>query len=136
VDPHVEGRVRNRIARARAKLATAERLLQSGDWDDALSRAYYAAFHAAQALLLTVGLSPRTHEGTLSLFGLHFVKSGRLEAAHARALREIKEDRENGDYAEVTFFEEQEARARVQGAVRLVHAAIELLEREHGIRDL
>jgi len=136
MDPHIEGRVRNRLARARAKLATAERLLASRDWDDAISRAYYAAYHAAQALLLTVGLSPRTHTGTLSLFGLHFVKSGRLDAEHARALREIKEDRENGDYAEVAFFNPEEARARVDAARRLIDAAAGLLASDHGVRDL
>jgi hypothetical protein len=124
------------MSRARAKLATAERLLATHDWDDALSRAYYAAYHAAQALLLTVGLSPRSHEGTLSLFGLHFVKAGRMDAAHARALRLIKEDRENGDYAEVVFFDEQEARSRVDGARRFVEAAVDVLARDHGMTGL
>jgi uncharacterized protein (UPF0332 family) len=136
LDPHVEGRVRNRMSRARAKLKTAERLLASGDWDDAISRAYYAAFHAAQALLVTVGLSPRSHDGTLSLFGLHFVKSGRLDPSHARALRQIKEDRENGDYAEVAFFEPEEARQRVEAARLLVDAAADLLSRDHGLAGL
>jgi uncharacterized protein (UPF0332 family) len=136
MDPHIEGRVRNRLARARAKLAAAERLLASSDWDDAISRAYYAAYHAAQALLLTVGLSPRTHTGTLSLFGLHFVKSGRLDAEHARSLREIKEDRENGDYAEVAFFKPEEARARVEAARRFVDAAAGLFASDHGVPGL
>lgn len=136
MDPHIEGRVRNRIARARAKLAAAERLLASGDHDDAISRAYYAAFHAALALLLTVGLSPRSHDGTLSLFGLHFVKAGLLDASHGRALRRIKEDRENGDYAEVTFFDAAEARTRLDEARRLLEAAVGLLAREHGLRDM
>ncbi len=136
MDPHIEGRVRNRIARSRAKLAAAERLLAAGDLDDALSRAYYAAYHAAQALLLTVGLSPRSHDGTLSLFGLHFVKSGRLPAVHARALREAREDRENGDYAEVVFFDADEARARVDCAGRFVAAAVDLLTRDHGLDGL
>lgn len=136
MDPHVEGRVRNRIARARAKLATAQRLLAAGDLDDAVSRAYYSAYHAAQALLLTVGLAPRSHAGTLSLFGLHFVKSGRLPAVHARALREAKEDRENGDYAEVVFFDASEVRERIDAAGRLVDAAIALLAADHGLADL
>ncbi|MEJ2696148.1 MAG: HEPN domain-containing protein [Candidatus Sulfobium sp.] len=48
---------------ARKKLAVAERLLESGDYDDAVSRAYYAAFHAAQALLLTEGERAETQKG-------------------------------------------------------------------------
>lgn len=136
MDPHIEGRVRNRIARARAKLATADRLLESGDLDDAISRAYYGAFHAANALLLTVGLTPTSHQATLSLFGLHFVKSGQMDPGHARALRAIKEDRENGDYAEVVFFDSAEAASRVEQARRFVEAAVELLGREHALTEL
>jgi uncharacterized protein (UPF0332 family) len=136
VDPHIEGRVRNRIDRARAKLRTAERLLADGELDDAISRAYYAAFHAAHALLLTVGLEPKTHEGTLSLFGLHFVRAGRIDMSHARALRAIKEDRENGDYAEIVFFDAQEARQRVDSAGSLLEACVRLLETDHGLTGL
>ena len=88
MDPHLEGRVRNRIDRARAKLATAQRLLASEDWDDAISRAYYAAYHAAHALLLVVGLEPKSPAGTVSLFGFHFIKTGQLDAKLGRALRE------------------------------------------------
>jgi uncharacterized protein (UPF0332 family) len=81
-------------------------------------------------------LAPRSHDGTLSLFGYHFVKAGRIDAAHARALRLIKEDRENGDYAEVVFFDEQEARARVESARRFVDAAADVLARDHGLGAL
>ena len=39
------------LEKARQKLGVARRLRDSGDHDDAVSRAYYAAFHAAKALL-------------------------------------------------------------------------------------
>lgn len=136
MDAHVEGRVRNRIERARSKLKAAEHLLSAGDLDDAVSRAYYGAFHAAQALLLTVGLQAKSHDATLSLFGLHFVKTGLVGAVHARALRAIKEDRENGDYAEVSFFEPQEVADRLASARAFVEAAVEFLARTHGLTGL
>jgi uncharacterized protein (UPF0332 family) len=136
MDPHLEGRVRNRLAKARQKLGAAERLLAAGDWDDSISRAYYAACHAALALLLTVGLEPRSHDATISLFGLHFVKAGQLDPALGKALRAVREDRENGDYAEISFFDEADARARLDDARRLVQAAADLLAREHGLAGL
>ncbi len=37
------------------KLEVAERLFNSGDYEDAVSRAYYAVYHMTQALLLTEG---------------------------------------------------------------------------------
>ncbi|MDD9989075.1 MAG: HEPN domain-containing protein [Spirochaetaceae bacterium] len=39
------------MEKARQKLGVAERLRDSGDHEDAVSRAYYAAFHAVKALL-------------------------------------------------------------------------------------
>jgi len=67
------------IEKARKKLEVSERLLRSGDYDDAVSRAYYAAFHAAQALLLSEGERAETHKGVITLFGLLFVKSGKFD---------------------------------------------------------
>ena len=53
---------------------------------DAESRLYYAIYHAAVALLLTEGLEPRSHAGTASMLGLHFVKTGRMDPEDARYL--------------------------------------------------
>ena len=57
----------------------AEKLLKSGDYEDSVSRAYYAVFHAAQGVLLTEGLAAATHQGLMNLFGLHMVKTGKLD---------------------------------------------------------
>ena len=69
--------IKGYIAKANEKLGVAEMLYQEGACDDAVSRAYYAAFHAASAVLLSEGLSAETHAGLINLFGLHFVKSGK-----------------------------------------------------------
>ena len=66
------------IQKANKKLEVAEKLLKSSDYDDAVSRAYYAVFHAAQALLLTEGERAETHKGIVMLFGLLFVKTGKF----------------------------------------------------------
>ena len=51
----------------REKLESARILLRTGRFDDAISRAYYAAFYAARALLLLLGVEARTHEGVLAM---------------------------------------------------------------------
>ena len=58
------------LAKAREKARVARDLLAKGEWDDTVSRAYYAAFHAAQAALLTEGQRADTHRGLVTLFGL------------------------------------------------------------------
>ncbi len=53
--------LRGYLEKGRGKLRVARDLVQRGEWDDAVSRAYYAAFHAARAALLTEGQRGETH---------------------------------------------------------------------------
>lgn len=56
-------RIKAAFARARDKLAVAKHVLAAGYPADAVSPAYYAVFHAAEASLLVEGDEPRSHEG-------------------------------------------------------------------------
>ena len=63
------------LAKARSKLVARE-LVKQHEWDDVV--AYYAAFHAAQAVV--GGRAPgETHRGLLTLFSLVLVKTGKRE---------------------------------------------------------
>jgi uncharacterized protein (UPF0332 family) len=64
----------NRAANAAAErkaaieaLAEARALDRLSHYGGAISRAYYAAFHAARALLVEKGLQPKTHDGVRRL---------------------------------------------------------------------
>src|SRR5437667_434840 len=46
-------------------------LIDAGLLHDAESRVYYAAYHAAVALLLIQDLEPRSHSGVANFIGLH-----------------------------------------------------------------
>lgn len=109
-------RIRAAFARARQKVAVARYVLAGGYPADAVSPAYYAAFHAAEAALLVEGDEPRSHEGLKSLFGLRFVKPGRLPEELASILRELKDERQNGDYSIFPAITTEEAKRAVAGA--------------------
>lgn len=66
------------IQKASRKLEVAERLLKSEDYEDSVSRAYYAVYHATQAPLQTEGVRAESHKGAVTLFGLLFVKTGKF----------------------------------------------------------
>ena len=53
--------IRTVLDLAEEKLKAAQVLLDSGLWRDAASRAYYCAFHAVSAVLLSKGLAFSTH---------------------------------------------------------------------------
>ncbi|MBI5299234.1 MAG: HEPN domain-containing protein [Deltaproteobacteria bacterium] len=74
--------------------------------EGATSRAYYAAFHATQAVLLTEGLQPKTHQGALYLFNHHFVKRGFIEPEQSQILARAAKYREEADYRHTMIFSE------------------------------
>lgn len=114
--------IQSYLAKARDKIRVARELRDRGDWDDAVSRAYYAAFHAAQAALLTEGQRAETHRGLVVLFGLLLVKPGKLERRWGKFLANLKDDREAGDYDPLSYIDEATARHAVGEAEQFVEA--------------
>ena len=51
-------------------LKVAESTLEDKFYSTSINRSYYAVYYAARALLLKKGKIPKTHSGTISLFGL------------------------------------------------------------------
>lgn len=89
------------MAKATRAAASAALLLEQGDIDGACNRAYYAMFDAARAALLAAGLSQasiRTHGGLISAFGLHLVKSGKVDRTLGHVLNRAHEIRLVADY--------------------------------------
>lgn len=87
------------LARAGDSLRAARLLTDAGLLADAESRVYYAAFHAAVALLFAEGLEARSHSGVGQLLGLHFVKTGRLDPGDARLFARLQKYRIEADYS-------------------------------------
>lgn len=80
------------LHRADGSLAAANHLVEGGFLTDAVSRMYYSLLYRVRALLLTLDLEAKSHEGALRLLSLHFIKSERLgpSASHlfSRLLKE------------------------------------------------
>ena len=101
----------------------AKRLLKSEDYEDAVSRAYYAVFHATQALLLTEGEKAETHRGLVTLFGILFVKTGKFSKHLGKFLANLKDDRETGDYEVFSYIDRETAETALQEADEFIRAA-------------
>ncbi len=107
---------RYRIKDANEKILSAEILLKAKQYKDAVSRAYYAMFSAARALLATKGYDSAKHSGVISLFNQHFVKEGILSKDMGRLLAEAKDIRERGDYGDYIIVSEDEAQKHLKRA--------------------
>lgn len=104
------------LAKAEKKLQVAQKLLATGDYEDSVSRAYYAVFHATQALLLTEGQRPDTHKGLITLFSLLFVKTGRFKKELLKNLSNLKDERESGDYEIFSYIDKETAESAIHEA--------------------
>ena len=116
------------LDKASDKLRVAQQLLGDGAYDDAVSRAYYAVFHAAHAVLLTEGVTATTHQGLVNLFGLHLVKTGKFEKRFGKHLANLKDDRETSDYEIYSTIDQTTAAEAVAEAEQFLVAAQRYLQ--------
>lgn len=121
--------VRALIAKGRRSLKAAQRLFQETDYDFSASRAYYAMFYLAEALLLQRGLSFSKHAGVLAALYEQYVKPGRLPQTLHRALHRAFEARQQGDYGFEEPFPRNEAKELLAGAEDFLKAATALLKK-------
>jgi uncharacterized protein (UPF0332 family) len=117
----------NELAVARDASRVARAALELGIARDALSRAYYSAFHAARALLLLDGIEPKTHSGVLGMFSAHWVKTGRMESAQVLVLTRLQSYRLASDYAYSFDVQPGDVQGELDAAERFVALAAALV---------
>lgn len=130
-----EGRrqaAREELGLAAEELKAADALLDAELPRVAVTRAYFAVFHAMRARLYAEGLEPRSHLGAQHLFNLHFVKSGRYDAETSRLLARLQKFREEADYAQAFVIDDRGAREEVGAARRLVDRIVRDMDKPVG----
>lgn len=108
------------LAKARRTLAAARSLASGAYWDDAISRAYYAVFHAATAALWSAGVQARTHVGVHDLLFQHFVRPGQLSRSAAKDFAALQRYREVADQGVDPQFDDGTGSEELDRATRFV----------------
>ncbi len=86
------------LTKANRSLEAAKTLKQEGFNEFAVSRAYYAMFYVASALLEGEGLSFSKHSAVISALGERFAKNNRIPKDYHRYLIDAQAQRNRGDY--------------------------------------
>ncbi len=86
------------FTKAKRSLESANLLREHGDHDFAASRAYYAMFYMAEALLWAVGQTYKSHSQVIGAFGREFAKTGKLDPKFHQSLIAAENWRKTGDY--------------------------------------
>ena len=115
------------IAKAKEKLTAARSLAEASHNDDAISRAYYATFHAASAVLLSEGITVESHQALKTMFGLKFAQTGKIDRKYGKWLSRLKDERENGDYDIFTDFDAGDAGNAIKNAEAFVQEMVRYL---------
>lgn len=111
------------LAKAARAITTAEQVLESGDAEAAVARAYYAMFYAAEALLNERGLQFKKHGGVHGAFGEYFAKTGVLDPKYHRWLLEAFDQRIIADYGVEEPIGAEVVRTVIQRAREFLQAA-------------
>ena len=115
------------LRKAHRTVQSARLLLTDGDYDGAVSRAYYAMFYVAEALLLAKGMTFSSHSAVISAFGKEFAKPGTIPGEYHRNLLDAQEARNAGDYQVASHLTEEETLQHITHAEQLLDVGEKLL---------
>ena len=110
------------LERAEQSIKAARQLTSEGYNDFAASRAYYAAFYAATAMLLSEGLDLNKHSAVIASTHQRFVKTGKLSEDHGKTLNWLFELRGIADYGGTAHVSRQEVGQAIEAAEKFLKA--------------
>ncbi|MCL6539782.1 MAG: HEPN domain-containing protein [Roseiflexus sp.] len=117
------------LERAEQSIQAARDLAGKGYYDFAASRAYYAAFYGATAILLNEGLDFSKHSEVIASIHQRFVKTGKLSKKHGKDLNWLFEIRSVGDYGGTVHVSALQAEQAIQVAESFLKSVKSLLNR-------
>ncbi|MBC8068966.1 MAG: HEPN domain-containing protein [Deltaproteobacteria bacterium] len=127
-----EANAKDELARGAQALDAAAALIAAGFHADAVSRAYYGAYHHLRALLYSRGLEPRSHAGALHLLNVEFIRPGVFPSANNRLLSGLQRSRELADYDPAAVFSVEDAKGALDDARAFATEVLRVLAERRG----
>ena len=120
------------LAKAYEKLRIARISFDNKFYNDAASRAYYAAFHAVTAVLAFHGFTFSSHGKVLGSFNRELINKGLFPVDTAQKLQRLFRDRQIGDYYIDKEISHEAAERDTADAEEIVRLCREYLEKSLG----
>ncbi|MEM1242496.1 MAG: HEPN domain-containing protein [Cyanobacteria bacterium P01_H01_bin.26] len=117
------------LAHAGEDIETSRLLLDNQRYRVCISRAYYAMYYAAQALLVQRNITARTHKGVIQQFSQYFIKSKDLPQKMVEDLRQAYNFRQLSDYEEAATINQEQAIRILTASADFVEQVRKYLER-------
>ncbi|OGX04960.1 MAG: hypothetical protein A3G87_06245 [Omnitrophica bacterium RIFCSPLOWO2_12_FULL_50_11] len=118
---------RKLLEKAGHSIKTAEKLSEPDEVEFVATRAYYAMFYIAEAVLFEKGLAFKKHSAVHAAFGEHIAKKGLLDSKFHRWLIEAFSARISSDYETNTAIPLATATKMIEQAKEFLEAAQQYL---------
>lgn len=122
------------LSKAREKLKTAQIDFDNERYDDSVSRAYYAVYHAISAVLLSKGLHFSSHGQTIGAFNKEFIKTKKLPTSFTKVIEKLFNERQIGDYDFESYIDTDVAQEDLDYAEKILRACEEYLTRVYKVK--
>lgn len=133
MDESVISNARRMYAASLEKIESSKILKDAGRFNDALSRAYYGAFHAVSMLFLLAGQSFSRHSQLIGNFNKQFIATGKLPKELGKALGVLYDERQGADYDFYHHSSEDEALNGIEKAEKIIEEIKNWIEQEYSI---
>lgn len=97
-----------RVKKANEAFVMASMAAERELWNSVVSELYYACFYLVIAFFAKNDIKTSTHSGVKTVFGLHFIKTGLLDAKWGRLLSDLFGMRQDADYRDFKIFTKEE----------------------------
>jgi uncharacterized protein (UPF0332 family) len=128
VDDKTKDYVIYKLQKAAVSIKEAKLLHENGMNETAVSRLYYAAFYAANALLTNDGLNAKTHTGTKSLLNKEYFLTGKLDNSFADLYTMLMAKRHEADYENFAFIDKQQLPDWIEKTQKLLNKINSLIQ--------
>ena len=120
--------VQYRLTRAKETLEEGHVMLTTGHIHACVNRAYYAAFYAVSALLMSEDVELSKHSAVRSTFDRDWVNRGRIEVRLGKIYRKLFDKRQQADYDDLVALDPIQVGTWLQEAGEIVTAVCQILE--------
>ena len=118
-----------RIERAFRTLEEAQTNFDFGYYEVTANRLYYAAHYAVIALLIANQITARSHDGSISQFGLNFVKTGIFPKEMGKLINNLFNMRHTGDYSDRFYMQKDDVESYIEPTEDFVKQVTELAKK-------
>ena len=127
----LDTQLKSMLEKARRSLKSANGDIEEENYDFASSRAYYAAFYAIEAILLTKEVTVSKHSAVISAFNQYFIKTGIFPKEYSQYISRLFRNRQMGDYEFELSISKDEAQEDLIIAQKLINAISQYLINEN-----